>query len=54
MSDENTTNINNSKPQKRLIIVIGDKGGVGKSTFARALFNCTLIKIYPVLLMKLT
>ncbi|MBC1218431.1 chromosome partitioning protein ParA [Nostoc sp. UCD121] len=47
MSDENTTNINNSKPQKRLIIVTGDKGGVGKSTFARALFQLYINKNLP-------
>ncbi|MCC5623331.1 hypothetical protein [Nostoc sp. CHAB 5715] len=47
MSDDNTTNSNNSKSQKRLIIVTGDKGGVGKSTFARALFQLYINKSLP-------
>lgn len=30
---------NNACPKKRFVIVTGDKGGVGKSTFARGLFD---------------
>ena len=52
MSDNNTTNSNislntDSKPQKRLVIITGDKGGVGKSTFARALFQLYVNKNLP-------
>ncbi|WP_442937708.1 hypothetical protein [Nostoc sp.] len=47
MFDDNTINSNNSKPQKRLIIVTSDKGGVGKSTFARALFQLYINKNLP-------
>lgn len=43
----NTSSNTNGKPQKRLIIITGDKGGVGKSTFARAIFQLYINKNLP-------
>ncbi|MUG91728.1 chromosome partitioning protein ParA [Scytonema sp. UIC 10036] len=40
MSDNNNASANtNDKAQRRLVIITGDKGGVGKSTFARGLLQ---------------
>jgi hypothetical protein len=49
MSDNNNTNNNSSKSkdnqsQRRLVIITGDKGGVGKSTFARGLLQLYINK----------
>lgn len=49
MSDNNNTNKNssestNNQSQRRLVIVTGDKGGVGKSTFARGLLQLYINK----------
>ncbi|MBR8839707.1 MAG: chromosome partitioning protein ParA [Stigonema ocellatum SAG 48.90 = DSM 106950] len=49
MSDDNNTNNNSSEStnnqfQRRLVIVTGDKGGVGKSTFARGLLQLYINK----------
>ncbi|KAB8333821.1 chromosome partitioning protein ParA [Scytonema tolypothrichoides VB-61278] len=50
MSDKNANTNNNSpestnnEPQRRLVIVTGDKGGVGKSTFARGLLQLYINK----------
>ncbi|NMF63244.1 chromosome partitioning protein ParA (plasmid) [Brasilonema octagenarum UFV-E1] len=50
MSDKNANTNNNppgftnNEPQRRLVIVTGDKGGVGKSTFARGLLQLYINK----------
>jgi hypothetical protein len=45
MSDNNNASPDTSKkPSKRLVIVTGDKGGVGKSTFARGLLQLYINK----------
>lgn len=38
---------NQSEKMKRFVIVTGDKGGVGKSTFARALFDFYISQKFP-------
>ena len=39
-----TMSDNNNTSQRRLVIVTGDKGGVGKSTFARGLLQLYINK----------
>lgn len=38
---------NNPTPEKRLVIIAGDKGGVGKTTFARGLLQLYINKDLP-------